>query len=102
VNRFADKFVLKCGALIGLLLPMTAILCQAGDSKTIDDGTLPPENALAEYFSNWFSRASAIQADQPHWADIESLRLYSGIHGRSFGLHRRSPRDFRSPFIIGK
>src|ERR1700761_5729169 len=67
VNRFADRFVLKCGVVIGLLLPMTGILCQAGDSKTIDDETSPPENALTDYFSNWFARASAIQADQPHW-----------------------------------
>ncbi|MGA7274987.1 MAG: hypothetical protein WBX14_09110 [Candidatus Udaeobacter sp.] len=52
---------------MGLLLPMAGIICQANDSEAIDDGASSPENALADYFSNWFSRASAIQAEQPHW-----------------------------------
>jgi len=31
-------------------------------------------------------------------ADIESLRLYAGVHGRQYGLHRCVSKRF--PFVI--
>ncbi|MGA7274988.1 MAG: hypothetical protein WBX14_09115 [Candidatus Udaeobacter sp.] len=50
-----------------VLLVTTVI---AGDPKDISasDNEIPsPDNALADYFRNWFSRVTKIQEAQPHW-----------------------------------
>lgn len=80
-------------AVLGVVLAMAAGWpCLADDMNSTNDNASSP---LAEYFHNWFERASAIQAEQPHWVTpiatvtprLEQELRYDQIRERLPGGH---------------
>lgn len=63
------KLTIRCFLVLAviavlLLLPMLTPPCAAQSAPPANAGPLAP---VAEYFADWFERATRIQSDQPHW-----------------------------------
>ena len=64
---FTGKVATTAGRFTALLLLTTAAPCQAEDIAATESGNSSSSNPVTDYFSNWFTRVSKIQAEQPHW-----------------------------------
>src|SRR5208337_3040838 len=64
---FTGKGATTAGRFTALLLLTTAAPCQAEDIAATESGNSSSSNPVTDYFSNWFTRVSKIQAEQPHW-----------------------------------
>lgn len=64
VRRFS-AFMLA--TVTAVLLATTVMAGDPKDISALDDETSSSDSALADYFRDWFSRVTKIQAEQPHW-----------------------------------
>lgn len=64
---FTGKAASMAGAFAALLLMMAAAPGRADDMAATGSGNPSSSNPLVDYFSNWFTRVSQIQSEQPHW-----------------------------------
>jgi hypothetical protein len=60
----ANSFLLRI-AMVVLMTAFAAISCRANDNEV--NSTNSSSNPVANYFLNWFPRATQIQSEQPHW-----------------------------------
>ena len=64
---FAGKVASTAGTFTALLLLTAAAPSRADDIAATGSGNSSSSNPLVDYFSNWFTRVSQIQSEQPHW-----------------------------------
>jgi len=62
------KVLISFAVLSGLgIAPASFAASDAGAETATTVASPPPEDSLAEYFADWFSRVKAAQDSQPHW-----------------------------------
>ena len=59
-------FIWKAAGAASLLL-VAVLPCRADSSLAGDQANPPASSAIGNYFSDWFTRVSKTQAEQPHW-----------------------------------